>query len=149
MLSLTIAMLRNGGHACSFVENREKRSCMLENKNIVLELWKIEWRWIAWPGLKFLLLMRRFCRFSVEQSLSPFSVAVNSSPSTKAGNVWIFSAAMAVLSHFTRTINPLVLWNVGFEIFCEKEKTKKQTTGVHVLQKKVQLNQTPHVQDCA
>ncbi|XP_044183632.1 fibrillin-1-like [Acropora millepora] len=38
-----------------------------------------------------------------------YCTAVNSSPSTKAGNVWIFSAIMAVLSRFTRTINPLVL----------------------------------------
>ena len=110
------------------LRNREKRSCMWKNKNIVLELWleKIEWRWITWPSLKFLFLTRGFCRFSLEHSLSMFSVAVNGSPSTKTGSVWIFSATMAALSHFTTTINPLVLWNVAFEIFCENKKKQKQ-----------------------
>ena len=126
---ITITMLRNGSHACLSLKNREKRSCMWKNRNIVLELWleKIEWRWITWPSLKFLFLTRGFCRFSLEHSLSMFSVAVNGSPSTKTGSVWIFSATMAALSHFTTTINPLVLWNVAFEIFCEKKRKK---TGI-------------------
>ena len=131
---VTIAMLRNGGHACALIEKswktilyvkKQEHSPWIVKDRIALNcLAEFE---ILIPTARILQI---FCRFSVD-SLSvsvalDVSLAVHSSSSTKTGNVWIFSATMAALSHFTATINPLVLWTVAFVIFCEKKKTKKK-----------------------